>query len=371
LLATGRLVNHYQPIVNLQSGAVIGLEVLARLRDGTRLLAPGEFLPALDIDGLERLLFTSIPPGLATLAACDSNTRELFISFNASPPVILRNNFVERFIAALSSAHIEPGRVTLEVLEDDEFLSLPAAKRRIAELHAAGIRVALDDVGTGYSSLNRLRELAVDKIKLDQSFVRTLTREPESLHFVSAMLSLARGLHNQLIVEGVETAEIMQALAVLGIEGAQGYAISCAMPRELLLPWLANHVAAPIGREPCSLLGAYAAHISIVEACRALVNQPLKFNWAPDVHDPHACAIGRYFDRHGLHDSAYGLAHKKFHAVIDRCADEPVLWEQAATALCHTLQHAIKASFENADRPKTVRLRCDAVLADAEDLTET
>ena len=213
-----------------------------------------------------------------------------------------------------------------------------------------------DDVGTGYSSLNRLRELAVDKIKLDQAFVRTLTHQPESLHFVAAMLSLARGLHTMLIVEGVETPGIMQALAVLGVQAAQGYAISRPMSRVALLDWVAAYAPGPACREPRSLLGAYASHLSIVEACRALMNQPLPFAWGDKVSDPHACAIGRYFDEAGLHDTPYGHAHKRFHAVVDRFAHDTAAWECAATDLWRTPY----GSHQGRGRPRGTTPGCGA-----------
>ena len=341
------VINHYQPITNLQTGRVLGVEVLGRLSDGANLVSPAVFLPSLDADALEELLFVSLPKGLAALAACHDTHPDLFMAFNVSPRIMLRSGFVDRLLRVLSCQRISPGRITLEILEDDEFLSLPAARTRLDELHAAGIRMALDDVGTGYSSLNRLRELAVDKIKLDQAFVRELQGKPESLHFVAAMLSLARGLHTMLVVEGVETEQIMNALKVMGIEGAQGYAIARPMPQAALVEWLTHRAPTRAAREPSSLLGAYAAHLSIVEACRALMNQPLKFVWSDEVRNPHACAIGCYFDAHGLHETPYGMAHKRFHQLIDRYDEDPEAWEAATAELWRSLQEAIRA--EGAD----------------------
>lgn len=341
LLARGQVVNHYQPIISLRSGKVLGVETLARLVNGSNLIQPAMFLPCLSTDALRDLLFASLPNGLATLAACDRTYPGLLMSFNVSPSVMLRRGFLDTLLEALSLHRMDADRITLEVLEDAEFPNPCAARELFQELRTAGIGIALDDVGSGYSSLNRLRELSVDKIKLDQAFVRELQRAPEGLHFVSAMLSLARGLHKPLIVEGVETAEIMHALGVLGVEGAQGYAIARPMPEAALMEWLDGRKAAPASREPCSLLGAYAAHLSIVEACRALQNQPLKFSWSDDVRNPHACSIGRYFDSNGLHETAFGWAHKRFHEIIDQSDIDPAAWEQAATDLWRCLQEAI------------------------------
>ena len=348
LVAGGDVVNHYQPIVDLRSGRVLGVEALGRLRDGADVIPPGAFLPALDNEGLEALLFTSLPQGLATLRAGSATHPALFMSFNVSPLVMLRDGFVNRLLQAIERCDVAKSRVTLEILESDEFLDVPAARQHLDTLHAAGVSLALDDVGAGYASLGRIRDLAVDKIKLDQAFVRELQQRPENLHFVAAMLSLARGLHKELVIEGVETQEIMEALGVLGVQAAQGYAIARPMPAAALLAWLAGPPPPPVDRTPRSLLGSYATHLNIVEACRALANQPLKVSWSPDMRNPHVCAIGRLFDQRGLHDTPYGLAHKRFHQVIDRYDADPTAWEAAASELWQTLQEAIKSGADRA-----------------------
>ena len=212
LLARRQVVNHYQPIVDLQTGAMLGVEVLGRLTEGQTIIPPAVFLPSFGTDQLLDLLFVSLGRGLEALAACSATYPSMFMSFNVSPSVMVRRDFIATLVDVLAAEHIDPTRITLEILEDDEFLSVPAARSAVTELQAAGLHIALDDVGAGYSSLSRLRELAVDKIKLDQTFTRELDRKPEGLHFVSAMQSLARGLHSMLVVEGVETREIKDAL---------------------------------------------------------------------------------------------------------------------------------------------------------------
>ena len=343
MIAAGSIVNHYQPIVDLRTGQVVGVETLARLADGTGLVMPGTFLPGLGVQALSTLLFTSLRGGMLTLAAAAATHPDLWMAFNVSPLVMPRRNFLARLLGTLRRGGVTPDRIALEILESDEFLNLDTARALIEDIHDSGICIALDDVGTGYSSLSRLRDIPVDKIKLDQSFVCELSHKPEGLHFVEAMMTLARGLRTTLVVEGVETSEILDALTVLGVEMAQGYAIARPMPEAALVAWLAARPrpAAAI-REPDSMLGAYAAHISIVEACRALLNQPLPLVWSQDVRDPHKCSIGRFFDRNGLHETPYGQAHKRFHTVIDRYAADPAAWEKASGGLWQALQSAIK-----------------------------
>ena len=256
LLARRQVVNHYQPIIDLQTGAMLGVEVLGRLTDGQTIIPPSVFLPSLDTGQLLDLLFVSLARGLEVLAACSATHPAMFMSFNVSPSAMLRPGFAATLLKSLASERVDPALITLEILEDDEFLSVPAARAVVTELQTAGIRIALDDVGVGYSSLSRLRELSVDKIKLDQTFTRELHRKPEGLHFVSAMQSLARGLHSTLVVEGVETPEIMGALGVLGVQAAQGYGIARPMPQAALLDWLAKHEPHVIERGPRNLLSS-------------------------------------------------------------------------------------------------------------------
>jgi len=362
LPATG-LINHYQPIVDLQSGTVVGVETLARLASGKAMLPPTVFLPELDAAGLENLFFAQMRDGLATLGLCRHLHTAFTISFNISPFVLQRPHFRDRLLAALAPSGTEPERITLEILETDEFLSLPAARRLLAELREAGIGIALDDVGAGYSSLARFRELVAPVIKLDQAFVRELHRQPDSLHFVAAMLSLARGLRCSLVVEGVETAETMEALAMLGVSLAQGYAIARPMPQVALLEWLARHVQTPASREPRSLLGAYAAHITMVEAFHALRDQPLEYSWPESSRDPRGCAIGRFLHRAGLQDTPHGRAHRNFRRVINRHREDPAAWHEASQLLSRRLHDAIiQESGRRSRSPSRRRARrCAAV----------
>ena len=309
LLETKHLVNFYQPIVDLKSGKILAVEVLGRLVDDGKIIPPDVFLPTFSLGSLERLLFLSLTQGLEALKTCRATHPNLGMTFNVSPRVMVRNRFFERIEAATAGEYT--GRITLEILEQDDFLNFDQARKTIDRLRAIGIKIALDDVGTGYSSLIRLQSLPVDYIKLDQAFVRNLKQNPEGLHFVSAMICLSKGLRMNLVVEGVETAEIMQTLSVLGVEAAQGYAIARPMPEAKLLEWLAGYVEPPVVRELDSMLGAYAAHLNIVDACRAIANHPSRLKWTEDICDPHKCAIGHFFDKNGLHDGDAGKGSQK------------------------------------------------------------
>ena len=228
----------------------------------------------------------------------------------------------------------------------DEWLTITAfCDRRRESLQRAqnlGFAIALDNIGTAYSSLANLRDLPIDMIKLDQSFARSLNEHPENLQFALSLLSLARGLGKRMVVEGVETADIQDALRVLGVDYGQGYAVARPMTPEALGPWISGRGVRNRGRRPRSMLGAYAGHLLVVETCRNLMNQPLQITWKEEAKDPHACAIGQYFDHNGLHETTCGHAHKRFHEVLDRYESDRPTWETAARGFHDELIAAIR-----------------------------
>lgn len=340
LLRAGRLDVHFQPIVDLHSGVVAGLEALGRLKHRGRLIAPGVFLPHLSSMDLRELLFLSLDQGLAALAHCSRTHPDLRLSFNVDPALLLDRGFASAFLARARAAGC--GRITIEILESGEFLNTGVACDQLATLRSAGVRVALDDVGSAYSSLMRLRTLPVDCIKLDQAFVRELHRKPEDLVFVSSMMSMAHGLGKTLVVEGVETPEILDAVRVLGVGMAQGYAIGRPMPAGVLIGWLDAHRPEPATSRPHSLLGSYAAHLRLVEACRLMLNLPLKSVWVGGADDPHRCLIGRYLDEQALHDTDLGLAHKHLHTILPNYQDRQDAWDDAAEGFRIQLHGAIR-----------------------------
>ena len=340
LLWSGGLDLHLQPIVNLRSGEVKGFEALGRLNDAGRLISPYLFLPDFAPADLLELLLQSIDQGLAALATVSRTYPALNLSLNVDPTMLLDPEFASLFLARLGP--FDPARITIEILESGEFLDAPLAYRQMTALRAAGVGVALDDMGSGYSSLMRLRNLPVDSIKLDQVFVCELHHKPEDLVFVSSLMSMARGLNKRLIVEGVETPAILDALRVLGVELAQGYAIGRPMPVTAIAGWLAAYEPEPATSRPHSLLGTYAAHLCLVEACRALLNQPLRSAWTDGADNPHACLIGQFFDEQDLHDTPMGLAHKHLHGILPNYSDHRAEWDAAAEDFRLELNEAIQ-----------------------------
>jgi diguanylate cyclase (GGDEF)-like protein len=262
LIERGGVRVHYQPILDLQSGAVVGVEALARLAQGEGLLSPAAFLPHLSSEDRRALGRAVLGEGLRDLSAWEAHGWSLGLSVNVDPAALLADDWAAEIQSALARASMAPARLTLEVLESGEFLSMAQAQARMAALRASGIRIALDDVGSAYSSLLRLKALRVDRIKLDHNFVSGVAARPDDLLFVASVQSLSRGLRTLLVVEGAETPDILDALRVLGVEEAQGYAIARPMPAAALSAWLDQHHQEPASARPTTLLGAYAGYIA-------------------------------------------------------------------------------------------------------------
>jgi hypothetical protein len=124
-----------------------------------------------------------------------------------------------------------------------------------------GVRIALDDLGAGYSSILKLRDLPIYVVKLDRAFTAGLRQRPDDLAFIAAFQSLTRSLGMMLVVEGVETPDILDALRMMGTGMAQGYGIARPMAGEALSAWLRNYQPQLPENEPATLLGAYAVHM--------------------------------------------------------------------------------------------------------------
>ena len=263
----------------------------------------------------------------------------LFVSVNVETSILMRDDILE-LIDVPNPGGVANG-ICLELLESEKITDFDKASANLTRLKELNYGISLDDIGSAYSSLTVLKRLPIDSIKLDQIFARELCRKPADLQFVHSMMSLAKGLGKKLVVEGIETPEILDALSVLGVEYGQGYTIAKPMPAEEALAWLSQNREIRRPRDPSSLLGCYAAHLNAVETCRMLALQPLPMSWHRDVRDPHACGIGRYFDRFGLHDTPFGLAHKEFRRVFDTYNADPVGWTQATARFRCELQIAI------------------------------
>lgn len=230
----------YQPKVDLVTGAVIGAEALIRWRHPTLgLLAPGAFLPALHGSDLEQPLGEwVIGTALHQIERWAAAGLEMPVSVNVSAHHLMQPDFRDRLALILGQCPgVAPSSLELEVLETAAIADMRQAVDTLHRCIALGVGFSLDDFGTGYSSLTYLRQLPVQTLKIDQSFVRDMLTDQEDLGIVQGVIQLAAAFHRRVIAEGVETMEHGAALRALGCHLAQGYGIARPMPAADLPGW--------------------------------------------------------------------------------------------------------------------------------------
>ncbi len=242
-LRDGEFVLHYQPQVDMRSGRVHGAEALVRWQHPQRgLLAPGEFLPAIeDCDLIVELGNWVIATALGQLDAWRRAGLELSVGVNIAARHLLRGDFVASLRRHLAAwPQLCPPALELEVLETAALEDLERVSALIDECRALGVAFALDDFGTGYSSLAYLKALPAQTLKIDQSFVRDMLLDAEDSAIVEGVIGLARVFRRAVIAEGVESVDHGTMLLALGCDRAQGYGIARPMPAAELPAWVAR-----------------------------------------------------------------------------------------------------------------------------------
>lgn len=347
LLYTGGVRVFYQPIMDNLSRRIVGIEALARLSaaDG-RMMAPATFLPQLTTEDLWALTQQLLTQALGDLEALDQIHAPLWLSFNLDPQN-MSDTSIDWLRDTLAHTAIPAHRVTVEILESSNFAEQQAALSHLFELKALGVTLALDDVGSAYSSLLRLRDLPIDKIKLDQSFVRGLANNPGDIQFVKAIMELAIGLKLDLVVEGVETDDILDAMTVLGVQTLQGYGIARPMPLPELIDFLQK--PARVQRvHPTSLLGLYAKQIHIHAVLKAAIKQnPGLINQA-FLADASACPAHLHLERLDVTNShPIKQLHQQFHQCL---AQEATLGDMTNWIAINALEEQIFTAIIDAYR---------------------
>ncbi len=262
LVRSDALKMYYQPLIDLKSGRVAKVEALARLQDGNRILAPGEFFPVLSSDDFLYLYERGLGQTLARRQQWLAQGFAVNVSVNVPPSALSDLRYFDVTQRALQDYRCAPEHLTLEILETDAFpLGIDVA-RELARLKTLGIQLAQDDLGSGHSSLARLREVPFDFVKIDRSVISMGGEEPKDvLRFVWQLIQLGHSLGKAVIVEGVESDEMLEAMVMLGADLAQGYGIARPMPAERLAFWLASRPDYPAFDQPLTPLGMLAQQL--------------------------------------------------------------------------------------------------------------
>jgi diguanylate cyclase (GGDEF)-like protein/PAS domain S-box-containing protein len=223
---------HYQPVVDLASGQVRGVEALVRWHDPTGgIVAPGEFIPLAEELGLIEAIGDWVVTELARQqAAWRADGLDLRISFNVSPRELWSAHLPERVLGRLREQGADPALVIAEITESTAMADPDRTQRILTEMHSWGLSLAIDDFGTGYSSLSRLKHLPVDILKIDRSFVSHVDSDPDNASMVRAMIDLAGNLGMTALAEGIETERELAFLVEHGCPLGQGFHLGRPVP---------------------------------------------------------------------------------------------------------------------------------------------
>jgi len=228
-LDEGRIEVHFQPVVRISDGAVTGAEALARIRgSGGELLMPDQFIDIAEDSGLiAQLGGRVVAIALERLSSWGERGGEnLSIAVNVSARQLADSTFPELVRAAIEANNVSPEQVALEFTESALIAANPVTEKVLGDLTSLGVRIGLDDFGTGFSSLAYLKRFPIDFVKIDRSFVAGLGTDDDDTAIVTGTVALAQGLGLQVVAEGVETRSQLEYLQRLRCDLAQGFHFS-------------------------------------------------------------------------------------------------------------------------------------------------
>lgn len=312
-LQTGQVEMVYQPIVDLHTGRTLKLEALARLKGDLRLVAPAEFLPAFGDDELVQLFALGLDQSLTAMRDWEADGLRVGVTLNL-PSV---SSHDERYVAlvedALGRHRVAPSRLTLELLEAGFIDGRSRWRGQVLDqFKSLGVRLAQDDLGSGYSSLLRLRHFDFDDVKLDQSLVRGQEFDPRgALNFISPLTSLVHNMGLQVIVEGLENRGLVEAALMLGADAGQGYGLSRPLHGDKVVEWTRTFRLDVDAERPRTHLGGLAGHVAWeqrLDALRTVRREP------PDPDLGGVCPMDRYLEQ--IEDPGGHIAEA--HAAVHR-----------------------------------------------------
>ncbi|HJW57934.1 MAG TPA: EAL domain-containing protein [Burkholderiaceae bacterium] len=239
-LQRGGLSLHYQPVIDMKTGHLVGVEALLRLIcDDGRIISPDQFIPVAEAAGLIGQLGEWV-----ILEACRQINKwqteglpPIIMALNVSPLQFRQRGFAQQLQSIVKDSGLNPSCIQIEVTESTVMANIDEAVNTLKNIRSSGIKVALDDFGTGYSSLSHLSNLPLDKLKVDQSFVRRLEHDNSSKAITTAIIALGRALNLEIVGEGIESEEALAYLKAQGCSQAQGYFISRPLSAKDFTSW--------------------------------------------------------------------------------------------------------------------------------------
>jgi diguanylate cyclase (GGDEF)-like protein/PAS domain S-box-containing protein len=235
-LARNDIVVHYLPVVSIDGRSILGVEALLRWDSAEGLLTAAQFVPVAEESGLiVELGALALNRACAQVAQWQAQGLAVpQLTVNVSPRQFAQKDFAQSIAAALQASGLAPGCLALEVTESMILHHGEAVIETMHGLSAIGVRVCIDDFGTGFSSFAHLQRLGVQAVKIDQSFVRDIERSADNAATVRAVVAMARALEIGVVAEGVETDAQRAALEQLGCDAAQGFWFSRPLPAEAM-----------------------------------------------------------------------------------------------------------------------------------------
>jgi PAS domain S-box-containing protein/diguanylate cyclase (GGDEF)-like protein len=242
-METGELILYYQPKLTMQDGVTTGVEALVRWQHPDKgLISPDLFIPIIEDTNLIHS-FTAWGLNEAMRHASEWRDRglELAVSVNIAARSLMNPDIVNRIRDGLERWKLAPALLMLEITETGLMVDPTVAKRTLYQIHELGVGLSIDDFGTGYSSMAYLKDLPVDELKIDRTFIHHMLDNPKDANIVQATIHLAHSLGLIVVAEGIENETMVQQLAGFGCDKAQGYHLARPMPFQDVERWMTDH----------------------------------------------------------------------------------------------------------------------------------
>ncbi|HVM77256.1 MAG TPA: EAL domain-containing protein [Candidatus Paceibacterota bacterium] len=242
-VASEQMEIYYQPVVDFSTNRIMNAEALLRWRHPEQgLIEAHDFIPLAYDHGIMRMLGESTLRGVLQSQRTwqRQGVSRIRVAVNLSTREFTDRTFMEKLRSMLDEFEISPTLLEFEIVESLAMENIDLAKDRFKAFHKLGITIAIDDFGMGYSSLGYLKDLSVDKLKIDQSFVRRSLKSKEDRAIIQTIVALGQNLNLKVVGEGVETKEQLNLLRELGCSGVQGFRVARPMSGDMLARWVAS-----------------------------------------------------------------------------------------------------------------------------------